>query len=236
MLSKTWYNNIIRLTENFERKVGFTMILELPRKFNSPYVEVTKDGVLKIYQNIRFEDLMYELTYALKKKRCVYCNVKLKRNNSTLDHGFPRSTGGISITNNLFPTCISCNSSKSDFTHFEFLQVLSCDSKKEKKVAIQEIRRRTEILKRKIGFKLPRKWVTFQFVDKIHYYKPAQELRGKKYNKIVRFYNQYKKIPIPIIVDRNWKLLDGFNVILFAKDFNIKKIPVIRLENVELVD
>ena len=50
------------------------------------------------------------------------------------------------------------------------------------------------------------------------------------------FYKKYQKLPRPIIVDKNNKLLDGYNIIVFANDFNIKKIPVIKLENVELVD
>ena len=87
------------------------MIMELPKKFEFPFAKV-KGGILEIYRLERFEDLMYELTYALKKKRCVYCGKKLKRTNSTLDHRYPRDTGGISITNNLFPCCSKCNSNK----------------------------------------------------------------------------------------------------------------------------
>ena len=49
-------------------------------------------------------------------------------------------------------------------------------------------------------------------------------------------YGRIKRKPI----DTSGGLLpasfDGYNIIVFANDFNIKKIPVIKLENVELVD
>ena len=43
------------------------MIMELPEKFEFPFAKV-KGGILEIYRLERFEDLMYELTYALRKR------------------------------------------------------------------------------------------------------------------------------------------------------------------------
>ena len=55
------------------------MIMKLPNKFNMRGVEV-KDSILKIYKRDRFEDLMYELTYATKHCwKCVYCGKKLNK-------------------------------------------------------------------------------------------------------------------------------------------------------------
>lgn len=42
------------------------MIMELPKQFRLPFAEV-KNGTLLIYKLVRYEDLMYELTYACKK-------------------------------------------------------------------------------------------------------------------------------------------------------------------------
>ena len=51
-----------------------------------------------------------------------------------------------------------------------------------------------------------------------------------------KLYTKYKKLPRPIIVDKNNQLLDGYSIVLFARDFKIKQIPVIKLENVELIN
>ena len=178
---------------------------------------------------------MYELTYALKKKRCVYCGKKLKCTNSTLDHRYPRDTGGISITNNLFPCCSKCNSNKGNLTHEEYLNARDL-SKRDKKEYIKKLYKYREKTMKKIGFKLPKKWVTWEDINRINYKKTYPELRGKRYCKILEFYQKYKKLPRPIIVDKNNQLLDGYNIVLFARDFKIKQIPVIKLENVELIN
>lgn len=211
------------------------MIMELPRKFEIESYAKVEDGKLYIYRLERFEDLMYELTYASKKKKCVYCGKKLKRKNSTLDHRYPRDTGGISITNNLYPCCSKCNSKKGGLTHDEYLKIMDLPKIEMKQMNRQFMKHKEKIMK-KIGYKLPKKWVIFLEVSEIKYHKPEQDLRGKKYHRILEFYEKYKKLPRPVIVDVNNKLLDGYNIILFANDSKIKTIPVIRLDNVKLLD
>ena len=49
------------------------MLLELPKKFKHPIAEIA-DDTLMIFRLERFEDLNYELTYAIKKKKCIYCD------------------------------------------------------------------------------------------------------------------------------------------------------------------
>ena len=41
-------------------------------------------------------------------KRCIYCG----ENSESIDHVLPRSKGGLSITENCVPACLSCNGSK----------------------------------------------------------------------------------------------------------------------------
>ena len=108
------------------------MIMDLPKKFYFYDYARVDDYNLYIYRLERFEDLMYELAYATRKRRCVYCGKKLKMTNSTMDHRYPRDTGGVSIVNNLYPTCPLCNSHKSNYLHQEFIK-LSTLSKQEKK-------------------------------------------------------------------------------------------------------
>lgn len=208
------------------------MIMELPRKFNSQYVSCTGD-FLKIHQIVRFEELMYELAKAIKGKRCIYCGKKLKESNYTLDHRYPRDTGGVSITNNLFPCCEICNSAKGNLTHNEYLEIIGL-SKRDKKKIVKDIFAHNDIIMKKIGFKLPRRWVEFQCAEKVHYIDPKCFNKGKKYRNIATFYKRNHRIPRPVIVDRNFNLLEGYNIILFAKEMDISEIPMIVLENVEV--
>ena len=209
------------------------MIMELPDKpFRMQYAEVIH-GELLIYENVRFEDLMYEITYASKKRICTYCGKRLTKTTSTMDHGFPRASGGISIPNNLFPSCSDCNTEKGDMTHDEYLHYIKLD-KFDKKKYRKELMKYREDVFRKIGFKLPKRWISSTPLILIDYEPASTDLRGKQYYRISEFYQKYKKLPRPIIVDKNMRLLDGYNCILFAKDHNLKEIPVIILENVVL--
>ena len=47
-------------------------------------------------------------------KSCIYCG----KGSESIDHIEPLSKGGLSITNNCVPACLSCNGSKSDTEAF----------------------------------------------------------------------------------------------------------------------
>ena len=47
---------------------------------------------------------------------CIYCGKK----SESIDHVLPRSKGGLSITENCVPACLSCNGSKTDHDAFEW--------------------------------------------------------------------------------------------------------------------
>lgn len=209
------------------------MYMDIPERFKLSFAEI-QSGKLYIYELLRFEDMMYEITYSLKEKRCVYCGKRLSVHNRTLDHRYPRDTGGISITNNLFPCCSNCNSSKSNLTHDEYL-VLRKLSKRDRKKYLKHVYSYNKKIMKKIGYKLPKKWVEERDSRLINYQIPKENLRGKKYYRVVEFYNENKKLPRPIIVDENYSLLDGFNILLFANDFKINTVPIIKLENVLIV-
>ena len=198
------------------------MIMELPKKFNRPFAEVV-DGTLIIYQLMRYDNLMYELAYAQRKKKCVYCGQKLRFKERTIDHRFPRDTGGVSITNNLFPCCSECNSDKGNLTHKEYMECKDM-RKREHKEYVKQARKNKEKILERIGYVLPHKWVEFIKLSDVNCKEPKYVSRGKKYYRILEFYNQYKKVPRPIIVDRENQLLDGYNIILFAKLFNSSKV------------
>ena len=209
--------------------------MDLPHKFHIENYAKVENKMMYIYRLERIEDLMYELAYATKKRRCVYCGKKLKRTNSTMDHRYPRDTGGVSIVNNLYPTCPLCNSHKSNYLHHEYLKI-SHLSKAEKKKEIKKFYKNREKILSKIGYILPRKWVETMDMWEIKCQPPGHDLRGKKYHRIVEFWHKYHKLPRPVVVDKNNVLIDGYNIIIFARDFEIKRIPVIKLENVEVLN
>ena len=48
--------------------------------------------------------------------RCIYCG----NNSESIDHVLPLSKGGLSITENCVPACLTCNGSKTDNNAFEW--------------------------------------------------------------------------------------------------------------------
>ena len=49
-------------------------------------------------------------------KSCIYCG----KPSESIDHVLPRSRGGISVTENCVPSCLSCNGDKSDLDAFDW--------------------------------------------------------------------------------------------------------------------
>ncbi len=49
-------------------------------------------------------------------KSCIYCG----KPSESIDHVVPLSRGGLSITENCVPACLSCNGDKSDFDAFDW--------------------------------------------------------------------------------------------------------------------
>ncbi len=49
-------------------------------------------------------------------KSCIYCG----NPSESIDHILPRSRGGLSITENCVPACLSCNGDKSDTNAFDW--------------------------------------------------------------------------------------------------------------------
>ena len=85
-------------------------------------------------------------------------------------------------------------------------------------------------------YSIPEEWITSKKIDTILVtFLIGESYTGKRYSKIEKFYNEYGHLPYPIVVDRNNFLLDGFLVLIFAKNNNISNIPTIVLENVEIM-
>ena len=63
-------------------------------------------------RNRRWRKSLHEFTC----NSCIYCG----KTSESIDHVLPRSRGGLSITENCVPACLSCNGSKTDNDAFEW--------------------------------------------------------------------------------------------------------------------
>lgn len=216
------------------------MILEIPEgyvydplKTNSNYA-YEENGKLYIKGGVSFEQLMYNLTYKLKnKKRCFYCNQKLNSKNRTLDHRIPIHFGGITLPINLEVSCKRCNQEKGSLTTKQYEEYREISSVHQKKELYSEFIFQNERKLEEIGTCLPICWTTLENRARIFAeFDLDKSYKGKKYKKIKSFYKKYHYLPRPIVLSSNNVLLDGYLILMFAKNKQIKKIPVIVLDNV----
>jgi len=63
-------------------------------------------------RNRRWRQSLHDFT----DNKCIYCG----KSSESIDHVLPRSRGGLSITENCVPACLSCNGSKTDNDAFEW--------------------------------------------------------------------------------------------------------------------
>lgn len=211
------------------------MIIELPKKFNYGSQAKVVDDILKIPSGISVRDFMYKLTIAIKGKKCWYCGKKLKKEEITMDHLYPQDLGGPTIPNNLAPTCAECNNQKGNLTEKQYRDMVKAPKSKKKELR-SKFAVRNEQHKLKRGYYLPKEWITTRKIDNIIVtWFMNEAYMSKRYMKIESFYRAYGHLPHPIVVDRNNYLLDGFLVLMVAKNNNVSMVPTIVLENVEVV-
>ena len=198
-----------------------------------------ENGILKIDSRyVHWEDMMYALAYKLSKDNsCLYCGSYVKKKDLTLDHMFPRAYGGISISNNLIPCCQECNSTKGCLDGNEFWELKKKKTEEEKNEFRDKVIQEKEKNRYITGFHLPKDWVEYCDINmlkiRVFYhgeYKVSQRLiENKEY---IEKYGHFKR---PIIVDKNYWVLDGYNWYLAGKQEGFNTVPIIRLENVELI-
>jgi len=207
------------------------MIMDLPQRYRLKTFARVRQQELLVFRSSRFEDMMFSMTYALRKRVCVYCGKVMNAKNCSLDHRYPIDIGGISITNNLFPCCPECNSVKSNLTHEEYLVFRNLPNNKKNDYRTQ-VQIKNENIKKAVGFRLPHEWVTYLPLQSIMYHRQSVELYGFRYTKIMEHYSMYRTFLRPAIVDYENHLLDGYNIILFARENKIEYVPAIKLSNV----
>ena len=120
-------------------------------------------------------------------------------------------------------------------TEEQFVYFFSISDDEKKKEFYRDISLHNHIFMKWYGPIIPKEWISEQKAEKITvYFFMGKGINGKTYKKVEKNYKKYGRIIRPIIVDRNFKLLSSFNVLLFAKNNSIDTLPTIVLENVEL--
>lgn len=218
------------------------MIIELPKEFSlneerkgvEAFVE---NGVLKMTRQTSFRKVITEITYLMKgREECQYCHKKVTKDEMTIDHMFPVDFGGPTIPNNLLPACKICNNEKGNMTYQQYITFLDEKDAGLEEVYLKSIKKYQEELRKKRIYQIPKEWIIEKTINDIVISMNLREnYRKKKYRSYEEYYLKYGILKQPIVVDKNGFLLDGFLQIMVAKNNNIKSIPVIQLENVEII-
>jgi len=216
------------------------MIIDLPKNFHYTFGEENDyasvfGGILYIHGDIYYRNMMYKLTDKLKiKKKCHYCGKYHGKGNQTLDHLYPESLGGPTISNNLVPACRRCNEEKSNMT-FQQYQVFCNKDFEDGKQYYKSIQNKIEDSRIRKEYILPKEWITTISIDEIELRYTTERYNEEKYAYIAKFYHKYGFLRTPIIVDQNNILLDGNHQLSFAVDMKISNLPVICLDNCKVL-
>lgn len=217
------------------------MIIELPKHSPTGITIINKHmkieyGILKIKFPYSLRKAMYSLTYKMKgKHRCFYCGCEILNAKATLDHLFPQYFGGPTITNNLVPSCMKCNTTKSNMTKEQYEKFLSL-TPKERKEYLAYLQSSFEYIRKSGNFAFSKDWTEEKNISDIIFDSSLIEnCEVSKINSVKEYYLTYGHFEEALIVDKNNFLLDGFYVLMYAKESNIEKVPVITLENTEVI-
>ena len=187
-----------------------------------------KDGILYLYRSTAFKEVMYEMTYNIYGKTCMYCH---KNPATTIDHRIPQDFGGPTITDNLYPTCSKCNNLKSNMYEDEFREFLKLEDKYERAKFVKSLIGLQEDRRFGVVPSLPSEWLVKEKRNVLWVKFYMDEPLGSKYRRIKRALNQNKTFKTSVTYSKNFVVVDGFNVIFLAKEENRKDFDQIWIEN-----
>lgn len=211
------------------------MNIQLPERFyyskdwkQTAYVE---DEILYVQGDVNYENLMYSLAYSIYGyNNCVYCGRKLTKETRTLDHVWPRRWGGLSIPDNLVPSCSNCNSKKNSMTLEQYNEWCKLDESLRAEAQVKFCMENEE--KMRNNYLLPEEWLTSfdvaEVIDDIDF----ELIENFGNDKIDLYYDTYGKYPRPIIVSSNNWVFKGKHILYHAKVNCIKTVSCVRLDNV----
>ena len=218
------------------------MIIELPKDFSfekekSGEKAIIEDGILKITRQTSFRKVMIEISYQMKGRDvCQYCHKKFTKDKMTIDHMFPIDFGGPTISDNLLPACKKCNNEKGNMTYQQYMAFLEAKDVGLEEKYLKTLKKYQELIRKEKRYQIQKSWITERPIGDIFTnINLNEDYRKKKYKSYEEYYLTYGIIKTPIIIDKNGILLDGFLRLMLAKNYNIKSVPVIILENVEVI-
>lgn len=204
------------------------MVIKLPYEFRKTYhyrsdtecYAIVRNGVLEIYGDVEqfYDKIMRDLAYKLKDpQKCYYCHKKINSEEITMDHLYPRNFGGISIPENLEPSCPDCNVKKSNMNEAEFKEWKEIDKEiNKKRYYVETIMRKKEKLKNG-KLDLPKEWLTRVSISIIKM--TNNNIKRKNFKTIVLSSNNF--------------LLSGRITLEEAIKSGMEKVTVVILDNVE---
>jgi len=216
----------IRLPESF--------IYTNRAKNASAYV---KNGILYVKGFVNFEELMYTITYMVRGyDTCYYCGCELTDKNRTLDHMYPRRWGGVSIPENLIPSCKNCNRDKTDMTYDQFMYYNSLETKKEKDEYYAKCLRVNLKVRKRGKFVFEREWLSVYDIQRLLQFMKFNKLEKSKSNILDNYYRNWKQYPHPIIVSANGWVFKGKHILHHAKGIKRRAVMAIVLDNVVVLN
>ena len=218
------------------------MNIKLPKQFkmeskDGERLAYIEKGVLKIKRNTSLRRVMTEITFEIKgKNRCCYCGDFVPEDEITIDHMYPQDFGGPTISDNMLPSCKKCNGEKGNLNTRQYKKYLKAKKEGTLRECKEEIAREQRNIRRYNKFDIPENWIAEKELSNIiAIFNLGEEHKNHKYQKIVKHYEIYGSFQRPIIIDKNGFLLDGFLTLLYAKNNELKSIPTIQLDNVEVI-
>lgn len=220
------------------------MKIELPKssfwyggRDSRSYAHVRNDILYIVgIDEISWEKVAIDITYSIYgKKICQYCLRRMDK--VSIDHKYARNCGGVSIPNNLIPACRRCNGTKNDLNISQFKSWRAMKDKKLRTKYRANIFIRNEQIRYEKGFELHKKWTVENLnISEITIMNKISRKENKKYEKALDFIKKYGNVPNPLVISKNGVLLEGHSLYLAEVDSNLKEVPVLRLDNVIVVE
>jgi len=196
-----------------------------------------KNDILYVSGYISFEDLMYTITYMVKGyDKCYYCGCELTDKNRTLDHMYPRRWGGISIPENLIPSCKNCNRDKMDMSYDQFMRYRKLRTKSDKEKFYEECLQANFKVRRRARFVLNSNWLSVYDIRELLKYMKFDQLEKTKSNNLAAYYRNWGQYTHPIIVSSNGWVFKGKHILHHAKKIKRKSVMAIVLDNVVVLN
>ena len=196
-----------------------------------------KDGILYVIGYVKFEELMYMVTYALKgNDKCYYCGAELTKKNRTLDHLYPRSLGGVSITDNLVPSCKLCNQNKKDMTYHQFKRYRELKSLEKQREFYSACERENLRVRRKKRFVINSEWLSVYDIREVLKHMKFNNLEKSKSRALAEYYSKWGQYTHPVIVSSNGWIFKGRHILHHAKGIKRHGVIAIVLDNVVVIN